>query len=1111
MPEPVFPPPARMHPRFRKARTEPLWVNPEECAYAELQTTSNFTFLTGASHPEEMVETAAALGLRALAITDRNTMGGVVRAHIAARDVGLPLIVGCRMDLIAATTHSLPVYASSESRHARSADCQPWASVLVYPTDRASYGRLCRLLTLGKRRAPKGSCDLALTDLLEAQEGLLAVLLPPEDPNFHPTRLAERCVRLVQILKDTFGERLSLAVSCLQEGDDLARLKRLADLADLSGVPLVATNDVHYHTPERRALQDVLTCVRHGCTLDEAGYRLFAHGERHLKTASSMVRLFAECPDAIERTIALAKSASAFSLDQLQYQYPEEACPAGSTPMQYLVELTHVGAARRYPHGVPETIERALEHEFAVIEDLGYAPYFLTVADLVRFSREQGILCQGRGAAANSVVCYCLGVTAVDPARVRLLFERFVSKERNEPPDIDIDFEHERREEVIQYVYRRYGRERAALTAEVITYRARSAVREVGKALGLSLDLVDRLAKNQDWWSDGTQAEAFRNSGVDVHDPTIARLRALCEQAIGFPRHRSQHVGGFVMTQDALAELVPIENAAMADRTVIEWDKDDIAAMNMMKVDILGLGMLTCVRKALDFVDAAPVSLGPADPEALRRFKAEGLSLDTIPAEDPAVYEMICKADTVGVFQIESRAQMSMLPRLRPQEFYDLVIEVAIVRPGPIHGGMVHPYLRRRSGEEAIEHFNPELDAILGKTLGVPLFQEQAMALAIVAGGFTPGEADALRRAMAAWKRKGKDIETFGRKLVDGMLARGYTREFADRCVRQIHGFSEYGFPESHAASFALLVYVSAWLKCHHPAAFAAALINSQPMGFYAPAQIIRDAKEHGVVVYPVDVNASQWDCTLEYQGGGRPALRLGMRLVKGLREHFAVLVSEAVRAAGPFQTPGALFDASGVRIHALRRLAYADAFGSMGLDRQAALWQLRSLKDEVLPLFDGCDVEQQREDPVLPAVTPIQAVLHDYASIHLSLKAHPIAFLRSTLRTRGCTRAATLQDPARWPHGRRASVGGVVLSRQRPVTANGIVFITLEDETGTANLIVRQKVFERYRSQARSARVLLVRGRVERQGDVVHVLAERLEGMDDALAELVHTSRDFR
>ena len=1088
----------RPHPREQLRCPIPPLLDPEDAAYAELQVTTNFTFLTGASHPEEMVETAAALGLRAIGITDRNTLGGVVRAHVAAKDVGIPLVVGCRLDLAASTELDLPA-----PDRLRTADGEPFASLLVYPTDRASYGRLCQLLTLGKRRAPKGACDLALTDVLAAHEGLLAVLVPPPvgDVDLH----------LLETLKDVFRARLSLATSCLREGDDLVRLRRVAEAADRCGVPLVATNDVHYHTPERRALQDVLTCVRHGCTLDEAGFRLFPHGERHLKPAASMARLFAERPDAIARSVSLAEEASLFSLDGLRYQYPEESCPVGTTPMSYLVALTRAGAAQRYPDGVPERIEQALAHEFAVIEELGYAPYFLTVADLVRFAREQDILCQGRGAAANSVVCYCLGVTAVDPARIKLLFERFVSKERNEPPDIDIDFEHERREEVIQYVYRRYGRDRAALTAEVITYRARSAIREVGKALGLSLDLVDRLAKNQDWWSDVADGDVFRNTGVDVRDPTIGRLRALCDQLIGFPRHRSQHVGGFVMTQDVLAELVPIENAAMADRTVIEWDKDDIAAMDMMKVDLLGLGMLTCVRKALDLIDAAPVSLGPADPEALRRFKAEGLSLDTIPAEDPAVYEMICKADTVGVFQIESRAQMSMLPRLRPQEFYDLVIEVAIVRPGPIHGGMVHPYLRRRAGEEPIERFNPELDAILGKTLGVPLFQEQAMALAVVAGGFTPGEADALRRAMAAWKRKGKDIERFCSKLVEGMLARGYTREFADRCVRQIHGFSEYGFPESHAASFALLVYVSAWIKCHHPAAFAVALINSQPMGFYAPAQIVRDAKEHGVEVRSVDVNTSSWDCTLEYEGQRPPALRLGMRLVKGLREVHAVMISEAVRSQGAFETPEALYVASGVRIQALRRLAYADAFGSMGLDRQAALWRLRSFKDEKLPLFDGQVGERESVRPGLPDVTPIQSVLHDYASIHLSLKAHPMAFLRKALQTRGCTQTHTLKDTNRWPHGRRAAVGGIVLSRQRPVTANGIVFITLEDETGTANLIVRTKVFERYRAAARAAGILLVRGRVERQGEVVHVLAEQMESLDDELTDLVHSSRDFR
>ena len=1082
----------------------------KDAGYAALHVTSNFTFLTGASHPEELVETAAQLGLRAVALTDRNTLGGIVRAHIAARDVGIPLVVGCRLDLCARRVRDLDTHTIDEAG-------PPFLSLLVYPTDRLAYGRLCRLLTRGKRRAPKGSCYLTLEDVFEAQEGLLAIALlgEGERPEHDASPLERNAsLRLLRALKSVFGDRLSLAAACLHRGRDEAWLARRVDWAARVGVPLVATNDVHYHVPARRALQDVLTCIRHGCTLDEAGFRLFAHGERHLKSAEAMQALFASHPHAVARSLEIVERASGFSMDQLRYQYPEESCPPGRTPITYLQELTRAGAKRRYPEGVPASIEAALRHEFAIIEDLGYAPYFLTVADLVRFAREQDILCQGRGAAANSVVCYCLGVTAVDPARIKLLFERFVSKERNEPPDIDIDFEHERREEVIQYVYRRYGRARAALTAEVITYRARSAIREVGKALGLSLDLVDRLAKNQDWWGERPADDAFQNTGLDPGDPTLRHLRSLCEEVIGFPRHRSQHVGGFVMTQDELAELVPIENAAMDDRTVIEWDKDDIAAMNMMKVDLLGLGMLTCVRKALDFIDAAPTSRGPADPDALRRFKAEGLSLDTIPAEDPAVYDMICKADTVGVFQIESRAQMSMLPRLRPREFYDLVIEVAIVRPGPIHGGMVHPYLRRRAGEEPVERFNPELDAILGKTLGVPLFQEQAMALAIVAGGFTPGEADALRRAMAAWKRKGKDIDRFGRKLIEGMLARGYTRDFADRCVRQIHGFSEYGFPESHAASFALLVYISAWIKCHHPAAFAAALINSQPMGFYAPAQIVRDAKAHGVVVRPVDVNASHWDCTLEDHGADSPALRLGMRLVKGLRESHAVLVTEAVRLQGPFATPQVLLHTSGVPVRALRRLAYADAFGSMGLDRQAALWSLRSLNDEVLPLFDRQEPSSsyaREEAPALPGVTALQSVLHDYASTHLSLKAHPVAFLRRLLHTRGAMPATDLLDGRRWPHGRRAAVGGLVLSRQRPVTANGIVFLTLEDETGTANLIVRTKVFERFRAPVRTARILLARGRVEHQGQVVHLLVERVEGLDDALAELTHTSRDFR
>jgi error-prone DNA polymerase len=1057
--------------------------------YAELHTTTNFTFLTGASHPEELVERAAALGHRAIAITDRNTLAGIVRGHVASRETGLPLVVGCRLEI-----ETEPLAA------VRGDAATPRLSILVYPTSRAAYGRLCRLLTLGKRRVEKGECRLALHDLLEHEGGLLAVVVPP------PV-LDQRLLEVLRGLRDVFtDDRLSVALSRDHGPDDGERLARVAAVARAVGVPLVATNDVHYHVPERRMLQDVLTCIRHGCTLATAGYRLMPHAERFLKPADEMARLLAEHPEAIARTVAIAERATAFSLDGLRYEYPHEVCPPGRTAMTHLRDLTRRGAGERYPGGVPDAVERKIAHELGLIEELDYAAYFLTVHDLVVFARSRGILCQGRGAAANSAVCYCLDVTAVDPDRTDLLFERFISKERDEPPDIDIDFEHERREEVIQYIYGKYGRERAALTAEVITYRGRSAVREVGKALGLSLDCVDRLARNIDWWHDGVGApEQLREIGVNPADPTIRRLRALANEILGFPRHLSQHVGGFVITETPLCELVPIENAAMPDRTVIEWDKDDIDAMGMLKVDVLGLGMLTCIRKALEMVNGR---------------RGEPVQLHTVPAEDPDVYDMICAADTVGVFQIESRAQMSMLPRLRPRCFYDLVIEVAIVRPGPIQGDMVHPYLRRRNGEEPVTYPSPDVRKVLAKTLGVPLFQEQAMSLAIVAAGFSPGEADRLRRAMAAWKRRGNQIERFGRRLIDGMLARGYERSFAERCFEQIKGFSEYGFPESHAASFALLVYVSAWLKRHQPAAFAAALLNSQPMGFYAPAQIVRDARDHGVTVRPVDVNRSAWDCTLEDADEHHaPCLRLGMRIVKGLREPEAEAIAGAVMHGGPFRTIAGLRRASGVRIAALRALANADGFGSMGLERQRALWELRALRDEVLPMFDGREEAVPRNEreadgaaaPVpLPEVPEPRKVAHDYAATRLSLKAHPIAFLRERLDGMGVTEARRLRDESRWPQGRRITVAGLVLVRQRPSTANGIVFMTLEDETGIANLIVRPKTYARYRTIARHGIAIVARGRIERQGEVVHVQVQRFEPLDEHLRDLVTRSRDF-
>ena len=978
MPE-LADPKAHVHPLHAPANEVMRFIPPQGgIRYAELQVTSNFTFLAGASHPDELVLQSAALGYHAIGIADRNSLAGVVRAHVAAKEIGIPIAIGCRLELT-----------------------QPAGlSILVYPTSRDAYGRLCRLLTLGKRRAEKGECHLTLHDVLEHQQGLLAIVIPPAtlDQDFIETLRG-----LWRVFDD---DRLSLAASVLLGADDATRLDQLIALSRHVGVPLVATNDVHYHVPERRALQDVLTCIRHGCTIERAGYLLFPNGERYLKPPEAMASLFSRCPAAIARTVEIADRATRFSLDELRYEYPDEVVPPGLTPMQHLIDLTWQGAAKRYPQGVPDRVRKQIEHEFRLIDDLNYAPYFLTVHDLVRFARDRDILCQGRGAAANSAVCYCLGVTAVDPDRIDLLFERFVSKERNEPPDIDIDFEHERREEVIQYIYGKYGRDRAALTAEVISYRGKSAIRDVGKAMGLSLDCVDKLAKNRDWWSDTVESsERLRELGLNPDDPTMKWVIALASEIQGFPRHLSQHVGGFVITRTPLCELVPIENAAMAERTVIEWDKDDVDAMNMLKVDVLALGMLTCIRKAIALLNlhkptryespaqkqlpqTASMTSASGSRSAARRsigqfnarqnlvlgalFDPGGstaseraaescqppqaspphpwpLEFHTIPAEDPAVYDMICKADTIGVFQIESRAQMSMLPRLRPRKFYDLVIEVAIVRPGPIQGNMVHPYLRRRNKEEEPEYHTPAVQRVLEKTLGVPLFQEQAMSLAIVAAGFTPGEADQLRRAIAAWKTRGNKIAYFGERIIKGMTQRGYTREFAERCFEQIKGFSGYGFPESHAASFALLVYVSAWIKRHYPAAFAAALINSQPMGFYLPAQIVRDAQEHGVEVRPVDVNFSQWDCTLE----DSQYLRLGLRLIKGLSEADAQLIVSTIKKHGSFRSIDALHRASGVRISVLRRLAGADAFSSMGLDRQSALWHVRALSDEKLPMFE--------------------------------------------------------------------------------------------------------------------------------------------------------------
>jgi error-prone DNA polymerase len=1052
--------------------------------YAELDVTTNFTFLRGGSHPEELVATAKALQLDAIAITDTNTLAGIVRGHLAAKEVGSKFIVGVRLDLLDAP------------------------SLLAYPRDRTAYGRLCRLLTLGQRRTEKGQSTLYFDDVAAHAEGLIFIVLPPEDfPS--PETAADFASRLFRI-KEPLARRapLYLAARHAYRGDDRARIAALADLAARADIPLVATGGVLYHAPHRRPLQDVLTCIREKCTINEAGLRLEANAERHIKQTEEMARLFKGHEDALHRSVEIADVCT-FSLDELKYEYPDEPVPHGKTPQSHLEELTWEGAAWRYPNGIPEKVRDTLCKELVLIAELNYAPYFLTVHDIVHYARSQSILCQGRGSAANSAVCYCLAITNVDPTEIDLLFERFVSPERKEPPDIDVDFEHERREEVIQYIYARYGRDRAGLAATVICYRGRLAVREVGKALGLSEDTVAALAATiWDLSNSGLPDEYVRQAGLDPKDPLLARVLELTQELIGFPRHLSQHVGGFVLTRGPLSEVVPIGNAAMEDRTVIEWDKDDLDALGLLKVDVLGLGMLTCIRKAFAL---------------LKAHYGKEIGLGTVPRDDPTVYDMLCRADSIGVFQVESRAQMNMLPRLKPRCFYDLVIEVAIVRPGPIQGDMVHPYLRRRCGDEPVEFPSPhpdhgpadELRQVLGKTMGVPLFQEQAMRLAMVAAKFTGPEANELRRAMATFRRRGT-IDKLHAKMVGRMTARGYPAEFAERCFNQIKGFGEYGFPESHAASFAHLVYVSAWIKCHYPAAFAAALLNSQPMGFYAPAQIVRCAREHGVEAREADVNLSLWDCTLEpvYPHPGPPpcrgrensfALRIGMRQIDGLREDDVQrLVS--VREFIPTRTYSDardLWRRSGLKRASLEKLAAADAFRSLGLDRRQALWEVRGLPKEMpLPLFDHADTADTGGEPLvtLPIMPLSEHVVNDYRTLRLSLKAHPMSFLRERIKA---ARYAACADLKAMREGAKVSVAGVVLVRQRPGSAAGVVFMTIEDETGVANAVIWPKVLERERKLVMGARLVVVHGRIQRHEDIIHVVAAKLEDRSDWLSLL--------
>ncbi len=1076
--------------------------------YAELHATSNFSFLRGASHAWELMAAAEALGISALGICDHNTLAGVVRPWTAARDQRLKVrpLTGCRL-LFADGTPDL----------------------LVYPKDREAYGRLTRLLTVGQRRSKKGECDLSWCDFLDHAEGQLVLIVAPE-------KLDAAFEADLARIGGELGAHVWLSAARGYRARDAERLHWLSELSRGFSTPMVAVGDVLYHAAERRPLQDVLTAIRENRTVQDAGFRLEANAERRLKSPAEMARLFSRWPEAIERTGEIAGLID-FDLSQLKYEYPDEPVPSGKSPMQHLRDLVSAGLPWRYPGGAPAKVTRLIETELKLIQELDYPNYFLTVHDIVRWAREQGILCQGRGSAANSAVCYCLGVTSADPFEHNLLFARFLSKERSEPPDIDVDFEHERREEVMQYVFNRYGREKAAICATVIHYRPRMAIRQVGKALGLSDDVTALLAKTV-WGHWGTELPEtqVREAGLDPESPAIARAVTLAGELIGFPRHLSQHVGGYVLTKRRLDETVPIGNAAMPDRTFIEWDKDDIDALGLMKVDILALGMLTTIARALKMLKAAH---GVDIPD-----------LADIPKEDPAVYEMLCHADSVGVFQVESRAQMSMLPRLKPRDFYDLVIEVAIVRPGPIQGDMVHPYLRRREGKDPVhfpapspEHGPPdELRDVLGKTLGVPLFQEQAMRLAIEAALFTPDEANGLRRAMATFRNYG-NLSDYRSKFVGGMTARGYDQDFAERCFKQIEGFGSYGFPESHAISFAILVYASAWLKHFWPDVFCAAILNSQPMGFYQPAQLVRDAREHGVEVHPPDMLLSDWDCTLEADSSPRSAgrgrvralreaeqasqtpsiiatgpatpspnlsplagerslcaVRLGLREITGFREAEALAIMDA-RSAGA-TTLETIARTANLSKRGLELIAQADALRAFGLDRREGLWAVKGLAAETCaapaPLHQTLDLFEPRVS--LPSMRLPNHVAEDYRTTGLSLKAHPCAFYRRALEAAGCIPNARLKD---LKDGARVSVAGLVLMRQRPGTAKGVVFMTLEDETGIANAVIWPDIFQAQRRLVMTTSFVIIRGRMQKEGEVIHVVAETFTDLTPRLADM--------
>jgi error-prone DNA polymerase len=1027
--------------------------------YAELQTTSNFSFLRGGSHPHELAEHAAKLGYAAIAVTDRNSLAGIVRAHMAAKQADIRFIPACRLDLIDGT------------------------SLLAYPTDRDAYGRLSALLTLGNLRTEKGKCELYKADVYTHSEGLLFIAVPPDklDPEFN---FDEAFTRDLAEYRRNLGLSLFLAASFNYRGQDAKRLYRLAE----TGVPLVATGDVHYHHAARRELQDVLTCIREKCTIHNAGFKLHPNAERFMKPREEIARLFRQYPEAIQNAKFIADTC-AFSLDTLKYIEPAEKIADGLTSQERLTGLTWAGARERFGVYIPEKHRRQIEFELAFIEKRKLAPYFLRVYRYTQKAEDLGILHQGRGSAANSTVCFCLGITAVNPAKSRLLFSRFMSEARDEWPDIDVDFEHERREEIIQFIYDDYGRDRAAIVATVTQERHKGAIRDVGKAMGLSEDTIKRIgATIWDFQEEGFDENRLREQGLNPKDPLILKVLQLTSELIGFPRQLGQHTGGFVITDGQLSDLCPVLNARMEERTQLEWNKDDLEDLQILKVDVLGLGMLTMIRKAFDLV--------------LKHYDRK-LTLATVPQDDRAVYDMICQADTIGVFQIESRAQMSMLPRLKPRVFYDLVIEVAIVRPGPIQGNMVHPYLRRRNGEEPVVYPSKELKEILGRTLGVPLFQEQAMEIAIVAAGFTPAEADQLRRSMASFKANGK-LHLYEKKMVEGMVSRGYDEDFSRRVFKQLQGFEGYGFPESHAASFALLVYISSWLKCHYPEVFCAALLNSQPMGFYQPAQIVRDARDHGVQVLPVDINYSEWDNTLENKDGKYLAVRLGFRQVKGLKEEDMELLT-AMRNDGYRHIDH--LRAVGVPEAALEKLADADAFRSLGADRRMALWEVSALADRPVGLFGGQLSETELETLVdLPAMTRGEHVVQDYISTGLSLKDHPIGLVRPQLTK---MRNVRVSDLLYKKNGDMACIAGLITVRQRPGTAKGVLFMTLEDETGSANLVVWQSLFDKYRKEIVQSRLLMVTGKLQIANGVTHLVVQRCFNLTALLRSLTETLWD--